>query len=87
MAQETRSRDIGIWIGSEFYPKRQDYIDEALELGCSRKVPRIPEGIVLGQSRAWLFHKELKERGTRKRKAKDHQAVIFGYFVIDGLIA
>lgn len=87
MAEEKEVKDVGIWVGSQFYSKRQKYIDESLVLGCCRKVPRLLEGIVPGESKCYLFHKEVKEPGTKKKKPKDHQAVIFGYFVIDGYVA
>lgn len=85
--EQGKARDVAIWVGSEFYPTPEHYIREAEKLGCCRKVPRIPEGIVLGESKCFLFHKKLKEQATKKKKAKDHRAVIFGYFVIDGLVA
>ena len=85
------AKDIGIWIGREFYPTPESYIDEALFLGCSRKLSHLPPDIILGESKAWLFHKEkpskVKVKDQRKKKTVHHGAVIFGYFTIDGFVA
>ena len=84
-------KDIAIWIGREFYPKPEDYIREAKALGCSRKLHHLPADIVLGESKAWLFHKTAPSKrsvpGETKKKIVRHQAVIFGYFTIDGFVA
>ena len=85
------AKDIAIWIGREFYPTPESYIKEARTLGCSRKLSHLPSDIVIGESRAWLFHKEepskVRVRGQRKKKVIHHEAVIFGYFTIDGFVA
>lgn len=83
------AKDIGIWIGREFYPTVEDYIDEALRLGCSRKLSALPQDIVLGESKAWLFHKDAPSRVGKwgERRTVKHGTVIFGYFVIDGFVA
>ncbi len=72
------SGDYGMWVGREFYPKREDYIKEAAGMGCCKKVPGIPEDISLGGSRIFLVHREA---------GKGKKAVVFGYFVLDGIIA
>ena len=70
--------DYGMWVGREFYPTQQDYINEAVRMGCCKKVPGIPENILLGKSRIFLAHKE---------EGKGQKAVVFGYFLLDGIIA
>ena len=70
--------DYGMWVGREFYPSRKDYISEAVQMGCCKKVPGIPENILLGKSRIFLAHKEA---------GKGMKAVVFGYFILDGIIA
>lgn len=83
------AKDIGIWIGREFYPTPEDYIDEALRLGCSRKLSSLPRNVVLGESKAWLFHKSAPSRvGKRgERRTVKHGALIIGYFIVDGFVA
>lgn len=70
--------DYGMWVGREFYPKKWDYIKEAVKMGCCKKVPGVPEDIQLGGSRIFLVHKE---------EGKGKKAVVFGYFILDGIIA
>lgn len=70
--------DYGMWVGREFYPKKEDYIKEAAEMGCCKKVPGIPENVIMGDTRIFLVHKEA---------GKGKKAVVFGYFVLDGIVA
>lgn len=70
--------DYGIWVGREFYATKEDFIQEAAELGCCRKVPCIPDGAKLGHSRIFLAHKD---------EGKGQKAVVFGFFVLDGIVA
>ena len=66
--------DVVIWIGDAFYPKAEDFINEAKALGLSRKFPQLPDGLEVGKSRVFMMHK----CGTQSGK-------IFGYFVVGGL--
>lgn len=45
-----------IWIGVQHYSPGQ-WLDEALELGVSRRVPAIPRGMVIGKTRVFAAHK------------------------------
>jgi len=67
--------DYLIFIGSNFYPTPQDFIDEAARLGISRRMPshQVPVGLVTGKSRVFLAHS-----GT---KGGDSASPVFGYFV------
>ncbi|MDP2728429.1 MAG: hypothetical protein Q8P59_12925 [Dehalococcoidia bacterium] len=69
--------DVVLWVGSKFYPTAEDFIKEALTLGCSKRVPSLPTEIIPGQSRAFLAH----DNGH-----KGH-GFIFGFFVISGVEA
>ncbi len=71
-------KDYGMWVGRDFYKMPEDYIKEAAKMGCCKKVPGIPEGIEIGDTRIFLAH---KEAGRGKK------AVVFGYFRLDGIIA
>lgn len=68
--------DILIWVGREFYLSSDDYIKEALAMGCSRKVAKLPKGLVLGESKVYLCHKE-------ERTAP---VFLFGWYTVDGVI-
>ena len=54
--------DFAMWVGGKFYPTPQDYIDEAEHLGCSKRLPMIPEDLVVGQSKVYLAHAQTAER-------------------------
>ena len=69
-------QDYAMWVGRKFYPTQENYIEEARRLGCCKKVPHIPDGVEIGKSRIFLVHKEDKEK-----------PVVFGYFLLDGIIA
>ena len=48
--------DYAMWVGGKFYPSVQDYIDEAIAVGCSKRLPTIPDDLVIGESRVYLAH-------------------------------
>jgi hypothetical protein len=70
------SRDIAIFIGRQFYSTPDEYIEESERLGCCRKVPAIPQDIVIGESKVVLLH----------RQEQDAPALMFGYYTVDGII-
>ena len=70
------TRDIAIFIGRQFYETPDDYIKESERLGCCRKVPTIPQDIVIGESKVILLH----------RAEVGEPALMFGYYIIDGII-
>ena len=57
------AKDIMVWVGEGFYPKAKDFINEASNLGISRKLAVMPEGIELGKSRMWFMHRDDTESG------------------------
>jgi len=75
MTEENQAPDVVMWVGSKFYPTADSFIKEALTLGCSKRVPMLPEQIVPGKSRCFLAHDE----------GKKGQGRIFGFFVISGV--
>ena len=75
MTEENQAPDVVMWVGSKFYPTIDSFIKEALHLGCSKRVPILPEQIVPGKSRCFLAHDE----------GKKGQGRIFGFFVISGV--
>ncbi|KKM92845.1 hypothetical protein LCGC14_1214440 [marine sediment metagenome] len=75
METENQAPDIIMWVGKKFYPTADDFIKEALTLGCAKRIPMLPSEIVPGKSRCFLAHDE-GEKG---------QGMIFGFFVISGV--
>lgn len=59
-----------IWIGHQYYRTPHEFIDEALSMGVSRKVPAIPRGLHLGRTWIYLGHlaamHDADESGSRK---------------------
>lgn len=68
--------DYAMWVGRSFYPTREDYIREAREMGCCKKIPHIPDNVEIGKTKIFLVHKENRDK-----------PVVFGWFVLDGIIA
>lgn len=50
-----------IWIGEQFYKTARSFMDEAAEMGVSRRIKAVPKGFTLGQ---WVY--------LAHRKAVDH---------------
>lgn len=75
-------RDYLMWVGGRFYPTRQDFIDEAVRLGCSKRIHKIPWGLVVGQSRIFLAHAEGAPK-AEGRKDDDLTGYVFAFFVLD----
>jgi hypothetical protein len=46
-----------LWIGSKFYPTPEDFINEAIDQGISRRIPAVPKDFVLGTT-VLLAHRE-----------------------------
>lgn len=70
-----KAPDVIMWVGSQFYPTTDDYIREAISMGCAKRIPKMPDDIVPGRSRCFLAHDDGK-KGHGK---------IFGFFVISGI--
>jgi len=75
MTVEDKAPDLIMWVGTGFYPTKDDYIVESMNRGCAKRVPMLPEAVVPGRSRCFLAHDEGK---------KGH-GEIFGFFVISGV--
>lgn len=59
------SNDILIYIGNQYNPTIDHFLEEARNLGCSRHVYRYPKKITIGKSRAFLIHDTKKVIGCR----------------------
>lgn len=69
--QEPKPQDYLLWVGWGSYPTIKSFVDEANEMGVSRRISKIPKDLVLGKSRIFLAHDE----------GETGDAVIFGYFI------
>lgn len=75
MTAGQRAPDLLMWVGHKYYPTADDYIKEAIAMGCSKRVPMLPEDVVPGKSRVFLAHDD----------GKKGQGRIFGFFVLQGV--
>jgi hypothetical protein len=48
-----------IWVGSRFYPTPASFLEEARELGISRRVPSVPKGLMAGVTWIALCHRQV----------------------------
>jgi hypothetical protein len=53
---------FGMWVGGQYYPTIKHFVDEAKNLGVSKRIPRIPDDLVLGESRIYFAHAQREER-------------------------
>lgn len=60
-----KTKDILFYIGNQFNPTIDHFLDEARRLGCSRRVYKYPANIEIGKSRAFLIHDTKKVVGCR----------------------
>ena len=70
------NHDCLIWVGNSYFSVEQ-YLTEAEERGCCRKIPFWPSWMKKGQTRVFLAHHD--------RFTCPDKGVIFGYFVLDGI--
>jgi len=59
-----------LWVGEKFYPKAEDFLDEAAKMGISRRLNHLPHGFRLGETWVMLAH----------RRAIGDKAGIFSLF-------
>ena len=50
--------DLLIWVGSKHYPDIQSFLDEANTMGISRRLHKLPHGVIAGKSTAYLAHEQ-----------------------------
>jgi len=75
--------DLLLWVGKQYYPTVESYIEEAKRYGCCKKVPRslifdpaVAKRLEPGKTKVYLAYQESKDL-----------KFIFGYFLLDGIIA
>lgn len=59
---DLKAPHFGMWVGGRYYPTIEDFVNEAKNLGISKRIPKIPEDLVLGQSRIYFAHKQRAAR-------------------------
>jgi hypothetical protein len=47
-----------VWIGEKFYPSPQDFLQEAREIGISRRIGAVPKDFKLGETWVLLAHRK-----------------------------
>ncbi len=57
---ENKQKIYLLWIGKQYYPTPQKWIDEAAKQGISRKVKFIPDDIEIGKSIVAVAHSKVK---------------------------
>jgi len=53
-----------IWIGETHYPTPDVYLEEARQMGVSRKIKAVPKGFELGRTVVYLAHRKAVPKGT-----------------------
>lgn len=47
-----------IWVGGSFYPTPESFMREAVEMGVSRRIHRLPRGFEIGETWVLLGHRD-----------------------------
>lgn len=47
-----------LWIGRQFYKTPEEFIDEAMRMGVSRRIPTVPRGFKLGETVVYVAHRD-----------------------------
>jgi hypothetical protein len=48
-----------LWIGRTYYPQASSFIEEAVRLGVSRRIPHLPIRFAIGQTVVFLAHEKV----------------------------
>jgi hypothetical protein len=51
-----------LWIGGSFYERPQDWTDEAIRLGVSRRIAAVPKDFKLGETWVFVAHRDTDRR-------------------------
>jgi len=47
-----------LWVGEQFYEKPKDFVEEAQDLGISRRIHTVPRGFRVGETPVMLAHRK-----------------------------
>ena len=54
-----RGEKVGlIWVGEAYYKTPNEFLEEALRMGISRRITAIPQGFVVGETSVLLAHRK-----------------------------
>lgn len=65
-----------LWIGGGYYEKPQDWTDEAIRQGVSRRIAMVPKGFELGKTWVFVAHREVSRKACPECESSG--------FVVDG---
>tara|TARA_Y100000310_G_scaffold41472_1_gene38789 strand:- start:3012 stop:3719 length:708 start_codon:yes stop_codon:yes gene_type:complete len=57
-----------IWVGKAHYSRTQEFVQEAMTMGISRRLAQIPKDLVVGETRVFLAHPEAIQCECTKRE-------------------
>jgi len=66
-----------MWVGSKFYPRTIDFVEEAERIGISKAIARLPGDFKLGEDWVYLAHKKAV------RKKVEDKTTLTGYKEVD----
>ncbi len=70
-------------VGKNHYPTPKDFIDEAITLGVSKRIPTVPKDIELGKTVVFLTHKKALLCQEKDEKGNDqYQTGVIYAFVV-----
>jgi hypothetical protein len=69
-------------VGENHYPKPQDFVEEAVRLGVSKRIPAVPRDVVVGKTKIFLTHKRALQIQTKPGEKEKWQAGVIYAFVV-----
>ncbi len=69
-------------VGENHYPTPKDFIDEAITLGVSKRIPAVPKDIELGKTVVFLTHKKALQLQTLPGEKEKYQTGVIYAFVV-----
>lgn len=57
---ELPEQAILMWVGEKFYPTAMEWMVEAAQQGASKRIARVPKGIVLGETKVFVAHRKVQ---------------------------
>ena len=66
-----------IWVGESFYKTPREFMNEAIEMGISRRITAVPRGFVIGESWVLLGHRKVVSKGYKLAADKSEEPTIY----------
>lgn len=83
---EVEPVDLLMWVGSRHYAKPIDFINEAKNMGASKRVPMPPRAVVPGKSRVFCVHDDAVSRYDPDRDEFYTIPGVFGYYTVRSIV-